>query len=53
MPRPRKGETRKQYLKRAIPEFRKEGYTEKQAVGRAEGFYDTYHKKGTKRKRRR
>jgi len=49
MPKPRRNETRKHYLKRAIPAFRKEGYTERQSVGRAEGFYDTYKKKKKRR----
>ena len=48
MPLPQKGESRKAYLKRAIDYFvHNENRSPKEAVGRAEGFYDTYGKKKT------
>ena len=39
MPAPRKGETLKHYLGRAIPVMMKEGLTQKQAVGKAYGWH--------------
>jgi len=40
MPKPKKGETREHYLRRAIPVMRDEGLSQKAAVGKAEGMYD-------------
>ncbi len=48
MPRVKKGETRSSYVKRAIPAMIKEGLTQKQAIGKAEGMYDSA-KKGHKK----
>jgi len=42
MPRPHPGESRKHYIKRAIPLFKEEGYSQKEAVGRAYGFWRSY-----------
>ena len=41
MPAVKKGESRNSYLKRAIPELKKEGLSQKAAVGKAEGMYDS------------
>ena len=49
MPRPRTNENKSAYIKRAIPIFIEEGYSQEQAVGRAYGFWDTY---GKRRKRK-
>ncbi len=52
MPFPIKGESKKKYISRAIKYFvDDEGYSQKQAIGRAYGFWDTYGhgKKGKKR----
>ncbi len=46
MPSIKKGESRAEYLKRAIPMMMAEGLTQRQAVGRAEGMYNS--KKGMK-----
>jgi hypothetical protein len=45
MPKPTKGETKANYIKRSIPIFIHEGYDRKEAVGRAYGFWDTYGNK--------
>ncbi len=45
MPRPYKGETQEDFIARAIAEFRHEGYPEEEAIGRAYGFWRSYHKK--------
>lgn len=53
MPSVRKHETKKSYLKRAIPELRKEGKSEKAAVGQSEAMYAekwTSRKKKTTKK---
>lgn len=46
MPRPKKGEKRSDYLKRAIPEIMGEGMRQNAAVGKAEGMFTHYKKKG-------
>lgn len=48
MPKPHKGESRNDFVGRAIPQLKKEGLTQKHAVGKAEGMYDTYSKKPKK-----
>ena len=48
MPRPKPNEDRRTYLLRAIPEFIHEGYSLKEAQGRAYGFWRSYHKKQKK-----
>lgn len=48
MPKVKKGETRNQYVSRAVPVIMKEGKTQKQAVGKAEGMYTSAKKKGKK-----
>lgn len=48
MPYPKKGESRGMFVSRAIKEFRKEGIPQKEAVGRAYGFFKTYHGKKKK-----
>lgn len=49
MPKVRSGESRNEYVKRAVDYLvHKEGLTPKQAVGKAEGMYDQ-HKKGGKK----
>ena len=45
MPRPTKGENQDAFIQRAIREFMTEGYKQKEAVGRAYGFWKTYKKK--------
>ncbi len=40
MPAVKKGEKRSDYVKRAIPELKREGLAQKQALGKAEGMYD-------------
>jgi len=45
MPRPRKGEKKKDFIARAVKEFVKEGYSRKVALGRAYGFWKTYRKR--------
>lgn len=44
MPRPQKDETQEEFIARAIKEFLAEGYKQKEAEGRAYGFWQTYHK---------
>lgn len=45
MPKPKKGETRNQFVARAIKMIMKEeGCTQKQAIGKAEGMYSFYKK---------
>jgi hypothetical protein len=39
MPAVKKGEKRSDYVGRAVPQLMKEGLTQKQAVGKAEGMY--------------
>ncbi len=43
MPYPRKGESRNNYVSRAIKEIRAEGKSQRAAVGKAEGMFDYYH----------
>lgn len=50
MPKPRKGETRSEYVSRAIPVLMEEGLTQKQAIGKAEGMYTEYAPKVNKKK---
>ncbi len=45
MPAVKKGEKRSDYVKRAIHMMIAEGLTPKQALGKAEGMYDSYKKK--------
>jgi hypothetical protein len=51
MPLPKKGESRNSYLKRAIPEVKKDspGLSQKAVIGKSEGMYDYYTKKGGKK----
>lgn len=49
MPRPLVKETRNKYVQRAIPQLIGEGLTQRQAVGKSEGMYSFYHKKGKKK----
>jgi len=54
MPKPRKGETQKEYIPRAIRYFiREEHLPQKEAVGRAFGFWRYYRKKKNRRKNKR
>lgn len=39
MPAVKKGESRNEYVGRAIPELKKEGLSQKAAIGKAEGLY--------------
>jgi len=48
MPKPKAGESKKDYISRAIPEMIHEGYPLKEAQGRAFGFWKTYHGKSKK-----
>lgn len=45
MPLPKKGETKKQFILRAIKVFKQEGFSQKVAIGRAHGFWKTYKSK--------
>lgn len=45
MPNPKKGETRNHFVARAVPIIMKEGKTQKQAVGKAEGMFTSAKKK--------
>jgi len=46
MPRPRPQESKEEFIKRAIKYFmEKEGLSQKEAVGRAYGYWETYGKK--------
>ncbi len=49
MPGVKKNETRSQYVKRAIPELKKEGLTTEEAIGKAEGMYDKKWTPGKKK----
>jgi len=49
VPKPKPTEDRRTYISRAIPEFIREGYSLKEAQGRAYGFWKTYHKKRGKK----
>jgi hypothetical protein len=51
MPYPEKGEKQSDFIARAIKTFMSEGYGQKEAVGRAYGFWSNYSgpkKKGIK-----
>ena len=48
MPYPTKGESQSDYVSRAVKEFMAEGYKQKEALGRAYGFYRTYKNKKVK-----
>lgn len=48
MPIPRKNETRSSFVSRAMPIIMKEGRTQKEAVGKAEGIYTSWKKKWKK-----
>jgi hypothetical protein len=55
MPKPKKGESKKKYINRAIPIFMEEGYGLKESIGRANGFYKYYsgkQKNGGKKRRK-
>lgn len=47
MPKPKKGETEKDFLKRCIPELIEEGYPQNQSIAIC---YSTYRKHGTEEK---
>lgn len=49
MPKPKKTESKKDYIARAIPMMIHEGRPLKEAQGRAFGFWDTY--RGKKKKK--
>ena len=55
MPKPKKNETKKEFVNRSVDIFLKEGYPIKEALGRAYGFWDTYktnkNKKWRKKKK--
>ena len=42
MPRPKKGESKSNYMHRCVPEVKGEGHTQEQAVGKCLGMYRTY-----------
>ncbi len=50
MPAVKKGEKRSSYGKRCVPEVMKEGRTQKQAVGKCMGMFDSKWK-GPKKKK--
>jgi hypothetical protein len=52
MPKPRRGESRNDYVSRAIPEIKQDspGLSQKAIVGKAEGMYSSSSKKGGKSK---
>lgn len=50
MPKVKEGERRSEYVHRAIPYMMSEGLTQKQAVGKAEGMFDSHMKKQRKKK---
>jgi len=52
MPKPRKGEKKKDYISRAIKYFRREGYSQREALGRAYGFWESYKKRKRKKRKR-
>ena len=51
MPSVKKGESRNKYVSRTIPQLIKEGLTQRQAVGKAEGMYSSKWTKSKKRNR--
>ena len=46
MPKVRAGESRSEYVSRAVPQMIKEGLSQKAAVGKAEGMFTSAKKKG-------
>lgn len=48
MPKPKPNESKEEYISRAIETFKKEGFEQKEAIGRAYGFWDYYSKKNKK-----
>jgi hypothetical protein len=52
MPIPKKGETRSEYVSRAIPVLMDEGHTRSQAIGKAEGMFTFYKSKKKKTRKR-
>jgi hypothetical protein len=42
MPRPGANETHNKFMARCVPEVIDEGYTQDQAVGRCNGYWNTY-----------
>lgn len=50
MPKPKPGESKQDYITRAIPAMIHEGYKLKEAQGRAFGFWETYRGGGKKKK---
>lgn len=44
MPKPDPKESKDSFIARAIKEFMNEGYDQKEAIGRAYGFWKTYSK---------
>lgn len=49
MPKPKKNESRTDYISRAIPMLIHEGLSTKAAQGKAYGMWRTYHKKKGKK----
>lgn len=53
MPKVKKGESKEEYLQRAIPQMiKKEGVSQHHAVGKAIGMYNSSQNKNEGRKRR-
>lgn len=50
MPKPKVGESKQNYIMRAIPAMIHEGYPLKEAQGRAFGFWKTYSGAGKKKR---
>ena len=44
MPKPRKNENKQRYISRCVKQVMKEGKTQKEALGKCYGMWDTYHK---------
>lgn len=49
MPKPHEKESKADFISRAIKVFMKEGLSHDKAVGRAFGFWATYHSSGSKK----
>ena len=49
MPKPHEGESKADFISRAIKIFMKEGLSHDKAVGRAFGFYSTYQSSKNKK----
>ena len=47
MPKPKKGESKKKYVARCIPEVIGEGKPPKEAAGKCYGMYDFYKRKNS------